>query len=254
MPRGGGVSLMQPLLFGKSGQTLKVLCLGAHSDDIEIGAGGTLLGWIVAGAKLDVHWCVLSAQGARQAEAMAGAEAVLQGAVARNVECGAFRDGYFPYDGAEIKAWIEDVKSRVNPDIVFTHRGDDAHQDHREVSRLTWNAFRDHTILEYEIPKWDGDLGQPNFYVAMSEEVMERKIALLQSCFGTQRSKDWFDADTFRGLARLRGMECRAPERFAEAFFARKLRMECVPAQDTSAETFDAAKQQASRKLVTADI
>ena len=220
---------MQPLLFAKPGQTLRVLCLGAHSDDIEIGAGGTLLGWIAAGAKLDVHWCVLSANGPRRAEAMAGASAVLDGAVARKIECGEFRDGYFPYDGAEIKAWIEDLKARVNPDVIFTHRSDDAHQDHREVCRLTWNAFRDHTILEYEIPKWDGDLGQPNLYIAMPEEIMERKIALLAKCFGTQRSKDWFDADTFRGLARLRGMECRAPGRFAEAFVARKLRMDGMP-------------------------
>ena len=226
---------MQPLVFAKPGQTLKVLCLGAHSDDIEIGVGGTLLGWIAAGALLDVHWCVLSAGGPRRAEAMAGAAAILEGAAARRVECAEFRDSHFPYQGAEIKTWIEGVKARVKPDIVFTHRGDDAHQDHREVCRLTWNAFRDHVVLEYEIPKWDGDLGQPNLYVPMSKNVMERKIELLQACFGTQRSKDWFDADTFRGLARLRGMECRAPERFAEAFVARKLRMECVPPGEPSA-------------------
>jgi len=219
---------MQPLLFAKSGQTLKVLCLGAHSDDIEIGVGGTLLGWISAGALLDVHWCVLSACGPRRAEALRGAEAVLEGAVSQRIECAEFRDGYFPHQGAEIKTWIEDLKTRVNPDVVFTHRSDDAHQDHREVSRLTWNAFRDHVVLEYEIPKWDGDLGRPNLYVTMSRRIMERKIELLEACFGTQRAKDWFDAETFRGLARLRGMECRAPERFAEAFVARKLRIDCV--------------------------
>jgi len=245
---------MQPLGFGKPGQTLKVLCLGAHSDDIEIGVGGTLLGWIAAGAKLDVHWCVLSARGPRQAEAMAGADAILKGAVARCVETAEFRDGYFPYEGADVKSWIEDLKSRVEPDIVFTHRGDDAHQDHREISRLTWNAFRDHTVLEYEIPKWDGDLGQPNLYIAMSEEIMERKIALLQACFGTQRSKDWFDADTFRGLARLRGMECRAPERFAEAFFARKLRMECMPLSAPSLQSASDVATRPMRELSTADV
>ena len=219
---------MQPLMLAKPGQTVKVLCLGAHSDDIEIGAGGTILGWIAAGTHLDVHWCVLSACGPRRAEAMAGADAVLQGAVARRIECMEFRDGYFPYQGTEIKMWIEDLKARVKPDVVFTHRSDDAHQDHREVCRLTWNAFRDHVVLEYEIPKWDGDLRQPNLYITMSEEVMERKIELLEACFGTQRSKDWFDADIFRGLARLRGMECRAPKRFAEAFVARKLRIDQV--------------------------
>ncbi len=221
---------MHPLSFAEPGRPLKVLCLGAHSDDIEIGVGGTLLGWIADGVDLDAHWCVLSARGARHAEAMAGADAVLRGVSARKVECAEFRDGYFPNEGVEIKTWLEDLKTRVSPDLIFTHRHDDAHQDHREVCRLTWNTFRDFTILEYEIPKWDGDLGQPNLYIAMSEEIMERKIALLSACFGTQRSKDWFDGDTFRGLARLRGMECRAPERFAEAFFARKICMECKPA------------------------
>lgn len=217
---------MQPLLLTRPGKTLKVLCLGAHADDIEIGAGGTLLSWIASGAKLDVYWCVLSASGERRAEAMAGANTVLEGSISRHVECAEFRDGFFPYQGAEIKTWIEKLKSRFNPDVVFTHRSDDAHQDHREVCRLTWNTFRDHIILEYEIPKWDGDLGKPNLYFALSEKVIERKMEVLKSCFITQRSKDWFDAESFRGLARLRGMECRAPERFAEAFVARKLRLD----------------------------
>jgi LmbE family N-acetylglucosaminyl deacetylase len=244
---------MQPFALGKPSQTLKVLCLGAHSDDIEIGVGGTLLGWIAGGARLDVHWCVLSARGPRRAEAMAGAAAVLAGTVAQKVECAEFRDGYFPYQGAEIKSWIEGLKRWVDPDIVFTHRSDDAHQDHREVCRLTWNAFRDHTILEYEIPKWDGDLGRPNCYIAMSEETMERKIALLQNCFGTQRSKDWFDADTFRGLARLRGMECRAPGRFAEAFVARKLILDCVPQETAAAPATIGEGQRLSLQLAGAE-
>ena len=244
---------MQSLAFGKPGQTLKVLCLGAHSDDIEIGVGGTLLGWIASGAKLDVHWCVLSACGPRRAEAMAGADAILEGATARRVECAEFRDGHFPYQGAEIKAWIEDLKTRVNPDVVFTHRGDDAHQDHREVSRLTWNTFRDNVVLEYEIPKWDGDLGQPNLYVGMSEEIMEEKIKILQACFGTQRSKDWFDADTFRGLARLRGMECRAPGRFAEGFVGLKLLIDCVPQGGPLEPAASANMQKSSRRLTAAD-
>ena len=244
---------MQSLAFGKPGQTLKVLCLGAHSDDIEIGVGGTLLGWIASGAKLDVHWCVLSACGPRRAEAMAGADAILEGAAARRIKCAEFRDGHFPHQGAKIKAWIENLKTRVNPDVVFTHRGDDAHQDHREVSRLTWNTFRDSVVLEYEIPKWDGDLGQPNFYVGMSEEIMEEKIKILQACFGTQRSKDWFDADTFRGLARLRGMECRAPGRFAEGFVARKLLIDCVPHGSPLEPAAGENMQKSSRRLAAAD-
>jgi LmbE family N-acetylglucosaminyl deacetylase len=139
------------------------------------------------------------------------------------VEVMSFRDGFFPQQGEQLKSWFESLKDRVAPDVIFTHRRDDAHQDHREVSRLTWNTFRDHCILEYEIPKWDGDIGQPNLYVPVPAGVLQRKIELLISHFGSQRSKQWFDAETFLGLARLRGMECRAPEKYAEAFFARKL-------------------------------
>jgi len=213
---------MRALGLARPGERLTLLCLGAHSDDIEIGAGGAILSWIAAGVQLSVHWCVLSAPGDRADEAEASARAFLDGAVQARFELGRFKDGFFPYQGAEVKAWFEDVKSRVDPDLVLTHRVDDAHQDHREVSRLTRNTFRNHLVLEYEIPKWDGDLGQPNLYVALPAAVMERKVELLLTHFGTQRSKDWFDPETFRGLARLRGMECRAPERYAEGFFLRK--------------------------------
>lgn len=199
-----------------------MLCLGAHSDDIEIGAGATILGWIASGTKLHVHWCVLSAIGPRREEAERSAKAFLDGASAVRIEVGEAKDGYFPYQGEIVKDYIEDLKVRIKPDVILTHRIDDAHQDHREVSRLTWNAFRDHLILEYEIPKWDGDLGRPNAYMPITAASLDRKIELLDRHFGTQRSKDWFDSDTFRGLARLRGMECRAPERFAEGFVLRK--------------------------------
>jgi LmbE family N-acetylglucosaminyl deacetylase len=209
---------MIPLQLARPGETLSVLCLGAHSDDIEIGAGGTILGWIAAGVRLKVDWCVLSAPGPRAAEAEASARAFLAGAPS-------IEDGLFPYQGQEIKAWLEGLRTRVAPDVVLTHRRSDAHQDHREVCGLTWNLFRDHLILEYEIPKWDGDLGQPNCYMPLSAAVLERKIELLLAHFATQRSKGWFDAETFRGLARLRGMECRAPERLAEAFTSRKARL-----------------------------
>src|SRR5690349_8068913 len=200
------------------GKKLSVLCLGAHSDDIEIGAGATLLTWLASGAELDVHWCVASGGGDRANEARASAQDFLAGAVSSTIELGAFRDSYFPYEGAKLKEWVEAQKPRMKPDIVLTHYADDAHQDHRLINELTWNAFRDSLILEYEIPKWDGDLGRPNAYVPISAEVLDRKIALLQTSFGTQRGKDWFDPETFRGLARLRGMECRAPERYAEGF------------------------------------
>lgn len=208
------------------GERVSVLCLGAHSDDIEIGAGATILGWIASGVRVDLHWCVLSAMGQRATEAEASAAAFAAGAERSRVELGTFKDGFFPYDGNELKSWMEDLKARTQPDVILTHRRDDAHQDHREVCQLTWNTFRNHLILEYEIPKWDGDLDRPNLYVPVDVRTMERKIELLLAHFGTQRSKDWFDAEIFRGLARLRGMECRAPEGYAEAFFMRKARLE----------------------------
>jgi LmbE family N-acetylglucosaminyl deacetylase len=214
---------MKSLRLSEPGKHLSVLCLGAHSDDIEIGVGATLLQWQAAGARLDVLWCVLAASGPRESEARASAADFLQGAERARVEVHHFRDGFFPAQASDIKAWFETLKGRCQPDVILTHRGDDAHQDHREVSRLTWNTFRDHLILEYEIPKWDGDLGRPNLYVPVGTAAMARKVELLGRHFGTQRGKHWFDEETFRGLARLRGMECRAPERYAEAFHARKI-------------------------------
>ena len=214
---------MIPLKLPTKGDRLSVLCLGAHSDDIEIGAGAALLHWISAGVHLDVLWCVLSGSADREEEARESAADFLTGATNARVEVMPFRDGYFPSEGEKIKAWFEALKPRFQPDLIFTHRRDDAHQDHREVCRHTWNTFRDHLVLEYEIPKWDGDLGQPNLYVPIAGPILERKIDLLAKHFGTQRSKHWFDRETFSGLARLRGMECRAEDRYAEAFFARKV-------------------------------
>jgi len=205
------------------GRKLSVLAIGAHADDIEIGAGATILGWIARGVRLDVHWAVLSASGERAEEAHASARDFLAEAGCATIDLATFKDGFFPYQGAEIKGWFETLKRRVSPDVVLCHWREDAHQDHREVSRLTWNTFRDHLILEYEIPKWDGDLGRPNFYIPATRKAMGRKIELLLRHFGSQRSKSWFGAETFSGLARLRGNECRAPDGLAEAFYARKV-------------------------------
>ncbi|HZD52647.1 MAG TPA: PIG-L deacetylase family protein [Woeseiaceae bacterium] len=216
---------MRALSLVPPGEALSVLCLGAHSDDIEIGAGGTVLGWIASGIRLTVHWCVLSAIGRRAAEAEASAAAFLAGAARSKIELGEFKDSFFPYQGADIKAWLKGVQAEFEPDVILTHARNDAHQDHREICQLTWNLFRNHLILEYEIPKWDGDLRQPNVYVPLTSAVLERKVELLLTHFGTQRSKDWFDAETFSGLARLRGMECRAREGYAEAFVMRKGRL-----------------------------
>ena len=211
---------MLALDLARPGKSLSVLCIGAHSDDIEIGAGGALLSWIASGANVEVDWCVLSASGARAEEARASAADFLQGAARADIHLAEFRDGYFPAERSVVKDWIEGLK-HLTPDVILTHASGDAHQDHRLVSELTWNTFRDHLILEYEIPKWDGDLGRPNLYLPLSDETLSRKIELLLKHFGSQRSKAWFDDETFRGLARLRGVECR--QRYAEAFYARKL-------------------------------
>ena len=214
---------MRALGLAAPGDRLSVLCLGAHSDDIEIGAGGTLLSMQERGVRLNVHWCVLSGSGERESEARASASEFLSAAQGSEIEVMAFRDGFFPEQGDAIKSWFTALRDRVDPDLILTHRKGDAHQDHRHVCRLTWNTFRNHCILEYEIPKWDGDMGQPNLYVPISASALKRKIDLLIAHFGSQRSKQWFDSETFLGLARLRGIECRAPERYAEAFVGRKL-------------------------------
>jgi LmbE family N-acetylglucosaminyl deacetylase len=214
---------VRALELAARGHRLSILCLGAHSDDIEIGAGGTLLSLQERGVRLDVHWCVLSAPGEREREARASAADFLEGSENARVEIMSFADALFPEQGEKIKAWFTGLKDRVSPDLILTHCRQDAHQDHRHVCRLTWNTFRDCCILEYEIPKWDGDMGQPNVYVPISADTLKRKTELLMAHFSSQRSKDWFDRDTFSGFARIRGMECRAPEQYAEAFFGRKL-------------------------------
>jgi LmbE family N-acetylglucosaminyl deacetylase len=214
---------MLALDLARPGKALRVLAIGAHADDIEIGAGGTILSWIASGAEVSVDWCVLSAPGERAGEARGSAGDFLSGAASFDIHLGDFRDGYFPAERTAVKDWVEDLKRLETPDLILCHQRDDAHQDHRIVCELTWNTFRDHLILEYEIPKWDGDLGQPNLFAPLSEDVLAKKVALLHKHFGTQRSKAWFDEGTFRGLARLRGVECR--ERYAEAFFARKLKL-----------------------------
>jgi LmbE family N-acetylglucosaminyl deacetylase len=212
---------MRGLALARPGEKLSLLCLGAHADDIEIGAGGALLNWVASGIEIDAHWCVASAVGERAEEARASAESFLKGAARLTIELARFRDSYLPYEGAQVKEWVEAQKSRMKPDLILTHWRGDAHQDHRLISELTRNAFRDSLILEYEIPKWDGDFGRPNTYVPLDESILSRKIELLERHFGSQRSKDWFDAEAFRGLARLRGIECRA--RYGEAFWAHKL-------------------------------
>ncbi len=200
-----------------------ILCLGAHADDIEIGCGGTVLKMLAERSGLSVHWVVFGAGGQRAVEASASAEAFLQGAGALEVRIEGFRDSYFPYMGAAVKEVMESVRDAVRPDVIFTHRRDDAHQDHRLLNELTWCAFRDHLILEYEIPKYDGDLGQPNVYMPLDEATCRRKIDLLMKGFPSQRCKPWFTDDTYWATLRLRGIEAGGGVQFAEAFAARKL-------------------------------
>lgn len=213
---------MRGLQLLRGNRPLTILCIGAHSDDVEIGLGGTILTLIAADPRINVHWCIGSANGMRADEAEASAAAFLDGAEDSRLSFGNFEDSYFPSQSPAIKQWLNDIRARTSPDIVFTHAHDDAHQDHREISQLTWNVFRDQMILEYEIPKWDGDLSRRNIYVPLSRGALDRKLELLSTHFATQRGKDWFDEEVFRGLARLRGMECRAPERYAEAFSLKK--------------------------------
>jgi LmbE family N-acetylglucosaminyl deacetylase len=211
--------------LGLAGDTplRRVLAIGAHSDDLEIGCGGTVLALARENPGLAVDWVVLAADGGRGDEARRCAEVLLAEAGERSVEVHGFRDGYLPHSAAEVKDAFEALKTRPAPDLVLTHTRDDLHQDHRLVCELTWNTFRDHLILEYEIPKWDGDVGRPNLYVPLDEDVVEEKLELLGQHFDTQRGKHWYDMEVFRGLMRIRGMECRSPSGYAEAFVARKL-------------------------------
>ena len=206
-----------------AGERLRVLALGCHSDDIEIGAGGLLLRLLRSHPQVDVHWVVFSAPGPRRDEARASAEDLLEGAVSPFVETHDFRDGYFPYEGAQVKDVFEELKGALSPDLVLTHHRQDLHQDHRLICELTWNTFRDHLVLEYEIPKYDGDLGAPNVFVPLSEAACRAKVEVLTRHFRSQLDKHWFTEDLFWGLMRLRGMECGSPSRFAEAFHGRKV-------------------------------
>ncbi len=203
----------------------RVLCLGCHADDIEIGCGGSMLRLLNQQPGIEVWWVVLSGNPERAEEAQESAATWLAEAGQQQVICGDFRDRYFPAQWAQIKDFVHGIAARVEPDIVFTHRRDDDHQDHRLLGELTWNAFRKHLIWEYEIPKYEGDLGQPNVFLSLDEAICRRKIELLGDAFPSQQDKPWFTADAFWALLRLRGLECNSPSRFAEGFYARKMRI-----------------------------
>jgi LmbE family N-acetylglucosaminyl deacetylase len=200
-----------------------VLCLGAHCDDLEIGCGGTVLKLAEGANAPEVTWVVFSSDPMREAEALRSAETLLRRAPSTRIVIKKFRDGFLPYEGSLVKEAFEELKGTVSPDLVLTHYRKDLHQDHRLISDLTWNTFRDHLILEYEIPKYDGDLGTPNLFVPLDESLCRRKIDTILTSFRSQAGKRWFSEELFRSLLRLRGMECNAPSDYAEAFYCRKL-------------------------------
>jgi LmbE family N-acetylglucosaminyl deacetylase len=205
---------------------LNILCIGAHADDIEIGCGGTILKLLQTHPGSRVVWVVLTARGSRRKEAVKSAAAFLRGAESTKLITKSFRESYLPYQGKEVKEYFDTLPQVIDPDLIFTHYRHDLHQDHRVVCELTWNTYRRHQILEYEIPKYDGDLGQPNLFVSLSDGIVESKARLLMEGFATQRSKQWFTEDTFFSLLRIRGIESPKSTKYAEAFYARKVVLE----------------------------
>lgn len=205
-----------------SEKKLDILCLGAHCDDIEIGCGGTLLQWIKEGKVNRILWVVFSSNPLRRDEAKNSADEFLENIPEKEIIILNYRDAFLQYSGLEVKEEFERLKSRMDPDIVFTHFRNDRHQDHRLLSDLAWNTFRNHFILEYEIPKYDGDLGVTNAFVPLEKSVVEQKIHILLHCFPSQAAKHWFDAETFKSMLRIRGLECNSHTRYAESFYLRK--------------------------------
>ena len=212
---------MLNLEFKRTGP-LRLLCLGAHCDDIEIGCGGTILNFASLDRNVEIRWIVFSSDEGRKQEAVKSAETFLEEVPNRRIVIHSLRDGFLPYLGSEVKERFEQLKREFRPDLILTHYRHDLHQDHRLVSELTWNTFRNHLILEYEIPKYDGDFGSPNFFVPLAESVCRRKVDTILSAYVSQSDKQWFSRDLFSAILRLRGMEANAPSGYAEAFYCRK--------------------------------
>ena len=208
---------------GAPDNSLKILCLGAHSDDIEMGCGGSIIKFLNRYPKSEVHWIVFSSTRDRADEAQRSAELFLATAGHVEIVIKNFRDSFFPYIGGEIKEYFEELKKEVVPDIIFTHFRHDLHQDHRIISELTWNTFRNHLILEYEVLKYDGDLGAPNFFIHISKEIACRKVKNIFEVFKSQGHRSWFTEEVFHSIMRIRGIECNAPDKYAEAFYCRKM-------------------------------
>jgi LmbE family N-acetylglucosaminyl deacetylase len=219
-----GILSMMKISFDKTDKSeYKILCLGAHCDDIEIGCAGTILKLIENYQNIILYWVVFCSDEQREQEAYASANLFLKEIQTKKVIIKNFRDGFLPFQGVEVKEFFEQLKREFSPDIIFTHYRDDRHQDHRLISDLTWNTFRNHLILEYEIPKYDGDLGIPNFFVHLDEALCRRKIQYIQEAFLSQSNKQWFTEETFRSILRIRGIESNSLSKYAEAFYSRKM-------------------------------
>jgi len=207
----------------KKEHKLSVLCLGAHCDDIEIGAGGIIIKLIENFPNINFSWIVFSSDTTRADEAHKSANALLRQVKEKQIIIQGFKESYLPYWGAEIKENFEQIKKEVFPDLILTHYRNDLHQDHRLISGLTWNTFRNHLILEYEIPKYDGDFGSPNFFVNLDEATCQKKIRHILAHFLSQNTRQWFDKETFKSVLKLRGVESNSPGKYAEAFYCRKI-------------------------------
>jgi LmbE family N-acetylglucosaminyl deacetylase len=214
---------MLKLKLFESNKMPKILCLGAHPDDIEIGCGGTLLRFVEEAPEAQFRWIVFSGNKIRNKEASQSASSFLKKIKSKQIVIHSFRESYFPFIGAEIKDCFEKIRKEYNPDIILTHHNNDAHQDHMLISKLTWNTFRNHFIIEYEVPKYDGDLGDPNLFVHLDEPEVQRKVDYLHAFFQSQKEKVWFSKDNFRSILRIRGVECNSPTNYAEAFYCRKI-------------------------------
>ena len=207
----------------ENSQAHRILCLGAHCDDIEIGCGGTILRLLEENKNCEICWIVFSSDPRREEEALKSAKLFLRGAKAKKIVIRSYRDSFLPFFGRQIKEEFEHLRRDFSPQLILTHYRNDLHQDHRLISDLTWNTFRDHLILEYEIPKYDGDMGSPNFFIHLDKPICRRKMKYILDTFRTQQKKPWFTEDTFRAILRLRGIESNAPNKYAEAFYCRKI-------------------------------
>jgi len=216
---------MLDLRFNWPNESPKILCLGAHSDDIEIGCGGTILNICSQNLKSEIHWIVFSASKERKKEAISSANNFLVSIEKKNIIVHDFKENYFPYNASTIKESFDDLGRNFNPDLIFTHHRSDLHQDHKLIYDLTLNTFRNHLVLEYEIPKYDGDLGSPYIFSSLEEKILDTKIKYINENFQTQKNKPWFSDETFRALPRLRGIESRSPSGYAEAFHCRKMNL-----------------------------